>query len=370
MNSVRLVLVGGFLGAGKTTLLAQAGRLLASRGKRVGFITNDQAAQLVDTELLQQTGLEVKEVAGACFCCKFDELVLRTEQFDAARQPEILITEPVGSCTDLSATVLQPLKKFYGDRFRVAPFTVVVDPTRLRQALSSESSVFSETVLYIYAKQLEEADIIVLNKVDELTTEERGDLEAALAKHYPASQVVVLSARNGMGVERWIDLILNDAPVTQRILDIDYDKYAEGEAMLGWLNAGVMLRAAPETDWRALAFDILRAYKDQFKTHNAEVAHLKLYLSSGDAGLVGNLTSTRGMPFVLVQGTAGKSGEARLIINARVHISPESLRDATGVVLDGLRARGIQCDVTTLECFSPGRPNPTHRFKDVIAAAD
>jgi len=366
METVQLILVGGFLGAGKTTLMAQAGRLLAARGRRVGFITNDQAAQLVDTEFLLQTGLEVKEVAGACFCCKFDELVLRTEQFDPSRQPEILITEPVGSCTDLSATVLQPLKKFYGDRFRVAPFTVVVDPSRLRQALSPQASVFSETVLYIYAKQLEEADIIVLNKVDELSDAERGELEAALAKKYPASQVVALSARSGEGLERWVDLVLKHSPAAQRILEIDYDMYAEGEAMLGWLNAGIKLQAGADTDWRALAFDILRAFKDQFRALNAEVAHLKLYLSSSGTGLVGNLTSTRGMPFVLVQGTAAVTRDALLILNARVHIQPEALRTAAGAVLDGLRARGISCDVSTMDCFSPGRPNPTHRFSEVI----
>jgi G3E family GTPase len=51
MKTRRLVLIGGFLGAGKTTLMAQAGRRLAAQGKTVGFITNDQADQLVDTEM-------------------------------------------------------------------------------------------------------------------------------------------------------------------------------------------------------------------------------------------------------------------------------------------------------------------------------
>ena len=74
MNPVRMVLIGGFLGAGKTTLMAQAGRKLAARGKQVGFITNDQAADLVDTAMLKQTGFEVKEVAGACFCFRMSRI--------------------------------------------------------------------------------------------------------------------------------------------------------------------------------------------------------------------------------------------------------------------------------------------------------
>ena len=57
MATTRLILVGGFLGAGKTTLLAQAAERLARQGKRVGLVANDQAADLVDTELLKETGL-------------------------------------------------------------------------------------------------------------------------------------------------------------------------------------------------------------------------------------------------------------------------------------------------------------------------
>src|SRR5579862_6368820 len=211
MNPVRMVLIGGFLGAGKTTLMAQGGRKLAARGKQVGFITNDQAADLVDTALLKQTGFEVKEVAGACFCCKFDELILRTADFSSQRKPDVLMTEPVGSCTDLSATVLQPVKKFYGDKFHVAPFSVVVDPTRLEQLLSDATGIFSHNVMYVYTKQLEEADIIVLNKIDQLSEERQTSLKEALQTRFPSAQVVLLSAATGDGVDRWLDLIYQDA---------------------------------------------------------------------------------------------------------------------------------------------------------------
>ena len=73
--------------------------------------------------------------------------------------------------------MLQPIKKFFGDKFRVAPFSVVVDPQRLRLALSGKASVFTDSVLYIYGKQLEEADIIVLNKIDQLSPEEIAELK-------------------------------------------------------------------------------------------------------------------------------------------------------------------------------------------------
>jgi hypothetical protein len=47
----------------------------------------------------------VGEVAGACFCCNFNELTSTVEQLGSDQRPEIILAEPVGSCTDLVATV-------------------------------------------------------------------------------------------------------------------------------------------------------------------------------------------------------------------------------------------------------------------------
>src|SRR4051812_22665242 len=118
MEPVRLILVGGFLGAGKTTLLAQAASKLAAQGKRVGLITNDQAADLVDTEMLRRKGFNVGEVAGGCFCCRFEDLVNASDTLIASQKPDVLIGEPVGSCTDLAATVVQPINVFKSETIR------------------------------------------------------------------------------------------------------------------------------------------------------------------------------------------------------------------------------------------------------------
>ena len=75
MKQVQLILAGGFLGAGKTTLLERTARRLMEQGRRVGLVTNDQAPELVDSEMLRQGRLAVAEVAGSCFCCNFNGLV-------------------------------------------------------------------------------------------------------------------------------------------------------------------------------------------------------------------------------------------------------------------------------------------------------
>src|SRR5271165_567089 len=120
MTLPRLILVGGFLGAGKTTLLAQAAVRFAKLGHRVGLVANDQAADLVDSEVLKTTGSCVEEVAGGCFCCRFPDMIAALERLAQDDGADVLLGEPVGSCTDLAATVMQPLKRLHAAQFNLA----------------------------------------------------------------------------------------------------------------------------------------------------------------------------------------------------------------------------------------------------------
>lgn len=132
MAQVLIACVGGFLGAGKTTALASAARELISRRLKVGIITNDQGEQLIDTLVMRAHGLATEEIVGGCFCCKFDELVEHAEQILDQGCPDVILAEAVGSCTDLSATVYQPLRKYYASRFDLAPLSILVEPARIQ----------------------------------------------------------------------------------------------------------------------------------------------------------------------------------------------------------------------------------------------
>src|SRR5262245_25101822 len=161
---MRFVMIGGFLGAGKTTTMTRLARHYMDRGQRVGLVTNDQAQDLVDTNSLRAQGFPVEEVAGACFCCRFDDLVGKVGQLDKNGRPDVILAEPVGSCTDLVATVVQPLRDLYGKRFEVAPYPVLFKPSHGLRILRNEpDSGFSPKAAYIFRKQLEEADAIVIN---------------------------------------------------------------------------------------------------------------------------------------------------------------------------------------------------------------
>src|SRR5437667_4979688 len=94
----------------------------------------------------------------------------KVDDLKQAGRPDVVLAEPVGSCTDLVATVVQPLKDLYGDRFQVAPYAVLFKPSHgLRILRDDKSAGFSPKAAYIFRKQLEEADAIAINRIDEMT---------------------------------------------------------------------------------------------------------------------------------------------------------------------------------------------------------
>src|SRR4051794_16999248 len=202
MSAIRFVMLGGFLGAGKTTTIARLARQYQSQGKKVGIVTNDQATDLVDTNSLRAQGFDVGEVPGACFCCNFNKLTETVNQLEKAARPDVVIAEPVGSCTDLVATVIRPLQQLFSAQFDVAPYAVLLKPSHGSRILKGVTKGgFSPQAAYIFKKQLEEADLIVVNRIDELTATESDELTALLQKQYSGTSVLRMSAKTGAGFE-------------------------------------------------------------------------------------------------------------------------------------------------------------------------
>src|SRR6267143_4188635 len=227
----RYLMIGGFLGAGKTTSVARLAERLTKQGLRVGLITNDQGSELVDTKVLRSRGFATEEIAGGCFCCRFNSLVDAANKLTAVTRPEVFIAEPVGSCTDLVATVTYPLRRIYGESFSVAPLSVLIDPIRAARVHGlAEGGKFSEKVLYIYRKQLEEADLIVINKRDLLDDAQFARLNARLTDEFPHVEILAASARNDDGLDPWFVSITSTDQRARPAMEVDYAVYAEGEA--------------------------------------------------------------------------------------------------------------------------------------------
>lgn len=363
----RFIMVGGFLGAGKTTTVSRLARHYTSQGLKVGIVTNDQTTDLVDTHSLRSQGFDVGEVAGACFCCNFNELTSTVDKLADEALPDVILAEPVGSCTDLVATVIRPLTHVYKRPFDIAPYGVILKPSHGLKILKGEGQRgFSPKAEYIFRKQLEEADFIILNRIDELTAEQVAELTDLLMAEFPDRPIIQTSAKAGTGFDDLTGYLEQRGQFGRRVMELDYDIYAEGEAELGWLNSQVEVSAATEFDLDALLLDIIGRLHERFIDQGAEAAHLKtIGLCDGFYAVANLVSNSTGPELSLPSHTKTKS--ANVVVNARVATDPSELESLVRAeVAAACQSIGANQTVTTLQSFRPGRPVPTHRILETV----
>src|SRR5262249_569474 len=160
-------------------------------------------------------------------------LIAKAERLRSAAVPDVILAEPVGSCTDLVATVVQPLKDLYREEFTVAPYAVLCKPSHgLRILRGVDWRGFPPKAAYSFRHQLQEGDTIVINRIDELSAAEVDEIARLISTQYPSVPSLRLSAKTGQGFDALPELLDQSGAFGRKLLSIDYDTYAEGEAEL------------------------------------------------------------------------------------------------------------------------------------------
>lgn len=361
----RVAIVGGFLGAGKTSALIESSRRLRESGRRVAVILNDQAGDLIDTELLRATDVAVGEVTGGCFCCRFEDLVSTISDLVARHRPDIVLAEAVGSCTDVQATVVLPLQAMHSELVEVAPLTVMVDAARYDDLLGSGAAQDAGTrkLAYLMDRQLAEAEVIALNKVDLLPDGEEAERALAIQARYGDARVLPMSAATGSGVDGLL-AVWSGTTASGRPVEVDYDVYADAEAALAWLNATATSRGrgfggfSPREWVGRFTADLERELRER----RLVIGHVKVQMQTGTGATTVSLVRT-GDPVAFRTGEERVSGEASLLVNARVMTGVAEMEGIVRAALASTdEALGTRTEVRSWQCFSPARPVPTHRI--------
>ena len=283
----------------------------------------------------------------------------------ASQQPDVILAEPVGSCTDLVSTVVEPLRRFYGEQFEVGPLAVLLKPEHGRKILSDTGKLgFSPKAAYIFLKQLEEADLVVVNKIDKLSEAQQAELVALIRQRYPTKRVLAASARTGDGLPELLNELAREGKPREQSLPIDYDVYAEGEAELGWLNCIVTLTSDNGKGFPLdeVTVDLVERLRCSLLEHDAEPAHLKVLAESEGESAIANLVSSDS-PVELSLSAGVTVSQADLIVNARVALAPDELSAVVAKAASELsKSRALTHEITDLQSFRPGRPTPTHRI--------
>ena len=367
-DSVKYIMIGGFLGAGKTTSIIRLAQHLNGQGFKVGLITNDQGHDLVDTANIRSYGFQVEEIPGGCFCCRFNSLVEASENLTRSTRPDIFLAEPVGSCTDLVATVSYPLRRIYEGRIEVSPLSVVLDPHRVERILGLEQGrQFSPKVSYIYLKQMEEADLLVINKSDLLDLDRMERLVDELEKRYPGKRVLTASAREGTGLDKWFDVIENAKPAIGPTMDVDYATYAQGEALLGWLNATINCHADLPLNGDRFLEVFAEFIQKELNKQDIEIAHLKMTLEP-DVNITGEIAvlsvvSNQFCPELSLC-LNDPIEKAQLVLNLRAEGDPAALEQILSSTIEYLvnTLPDLHLELDHLEAFRPGEPVPVYRM--------
>lgn len=364
---IRFLMLGGFLGAGKTTAIGRLARHYQSQGLKVGIVTNDQATDLVDTHSLRAQGFDVGEVPGSCFCCNFNALTATVAELSADQRPDVIIAEPVGSCTDLVATVVRPLQQLFAATFDVAPYGVLLKPSHGGRILRNEPRAgFSPQAAYIFRKQLEEADFLVINRADQLSAAEIAELKQLLERDYPGTPVLQCSAKTGGGFETVIEFLDQRGQFGKRLLELDYDVYAAGEAELGWLNSSLQITADQPFNLDQVLLDIISTLRRAFSQLDAETAHLKAIGMADGVYAVANLISSTS-PGELSLASKAQVTSTQVIVNARIATAPDVLRQQVHDALAHVcELHNAKLQIQQTQSFQPGRPVPTHRILEPI----
>jgi G3E family GTPase len=162
-SAVKIDIIAGFLGAGKTTLI---NKLLneAYKGERVALLENEFGEIGIDGDLLQGSGIAVKELSNGCICCTLQtDFIEGIQELVETWKPERILIEPTGIAQ--IADVLSPCGKAAVSLPLKINSVITVVNAASYPALSSVSGEF-------FTNQISNAWFIALSAVQDISNDE------------------------------------------------------------------------------------------------------------------------------------------------------------------------------------------------------
>lgn len=353
---MKIHLLSGFLGSGKTTAIGQVSTYLQGKGRSVGVIANDQGTQLVDSAIFDQSHIPNRQVVNGCFCCNYDEFERSVDQLMTQYKPDVIFAESVGSCTDIVATVIHPMLRY--SQHNVISLSTFADIRLLKIMLENTETEFHESVRYLYFKQLEEASVLVVTKIDLVNEAYLNRVKLLVEDRYKDKVVLYLNSLEQASIQSWIDVLDGlDNRSSLVSMDVDYDIYGQGESKLAWFDQQVEIYSGRNASEDAIK--LIQAIRDRVVEAGYPIGHLKFLVD--DKVKINFTTVLNSQELDSVQ--LEKKLYIKFLINARIQTRPELLSELmNSVVKEVGAARDCFILVKNTASFQPGMPRPKHRI--------
>lgn len=358
VEKIRFMVMSGFLGAGKTTTMIALGEHMNKTYGKVGIIANDLGANLVDTNLTQTSGCTVEEIASGCICYQMDNTIDKIRRLMVRDGCIFVMSDIPGLGVGALDHTYHRLADDCSEWITLSPFTVLVDPERIKLLLPDGEDInLPEEIKYLMQLQLEEADLIVLNKIDLMTDEEIERDIRFLEEACPDIPVMKISALTGEGIDELAEYLETHETLLKNFSVRDNEKFQEAEKTLTWYNRRLFFKQLEDRkiDCNAVIDDMIEEIRMGLIEKKRNVPHLKTFATAGAGDF--NKCSLLGVDYDIEQTQLFLRDHKKMsmIINARAVCESRPFSrivdDAVDFVCDKYN---LDAQIFFTECFNMG----------------
>ena len=350
----KFTVFSGFLGSGKTTTMMALTKYFTARHGKAAMISNDLGNQnLADNKLAQLSGCNASELTGNCICYMTETLVERLDKLFDSEGCDLVISDIPGFGVGALDHVYHTLNRDYNGRYQLAPFTVLAEPRTVALLKNKQGG----DLTYILNTQLLEADLIVLNKCDLLTAQEKEDVLCWLRENYPQAKAIGISALTGDGLEE-LSQALMQGSASMHLPDIGYGGPEFGFAMgkmCEFYSQYYATVCCDDFDGNDYLMALAKRIQADVAAIGCEIPHLKLlaWEPEGDYGKADLLGVDRSIE--VTKEFARPCTELAVMLNASAACPAEKLNTIITAAMEQICAAfNLTLMIFKKECFGMG----------------